>query len=201
MLLRACTIAVGLFLAGAIASPAQDRGLGAKAGAVLASQQLSDGAATTLATRTAVVAGAFYTLPVGSRFGVQIEGLYAQKGARSSMFGIDSTLQLDYLEVSMLARMRFGGGRRHYYVAGGAAPAFRLRARARTAFAGATEEVDVADQVERIDLGVAAGGGVVLGRLEIDARYILGIRDVDADKSDGGRTKNRALAVTAGYRF
>jgi hypothetical protein len=198
---RSCLFAVCLLLAATRVSMAQDGGIGVKGGVEFASQQVSVDGSTTLGTWTAVVAGAFYTQPLGARLGVQVEGLYAPKGAKSSSFGIDSTLRIDYVEVPILARLRLGSGRRHYYVAGGAAPAFRLRARVRTPFAGAIEEIDVADQVERLDLGAAAGGGVVLGRLEIDARYTLGLRDVDADTTDEGRTRNRAVAVTAAWRF
>jgi hypothetical protein len=123
------------------------------------------------------------------------------KGATLDVLGIGSTVKIDYLEVPILARVRLGSGRRHYHVDGGVAPAVRLRARAATAFSGATEELDIADTVERVDLGVAGGGGVVVGAFSIDGRYTFGVRDIDADKSDSSRTKNRALAVTAGYRF
>ena len=197
-------IAVGAILLAVSAAPlaAQDRGLGVTGGVLFATQQI-DGESDppALGTRVGAVGGAFYTLPLGSWLAAQIEGLYAMKGATLDVLGINSTVKIDYVEVPILARVRLGSGRRHYHVDGGIAPAFRVRARAATAFSGATEELDIASSVERVDLGVAGGGGVVFGAFSIDARYTFGLRDIDADKSDSSRTKNRALAVTAGYRF
>ena len=92
-------------------------------------------------------------------------------------------------------------GTRGYYAVGGATMSVLLRARARTKFSGSTEDVDVADQVERFDFGVTAGGGVEIGRLIIDGRYTFGLTDIDKDTTDASHTKNRALSVTAGVRF
>jgi hypothetical protein len=188
-------------LAIAVPSLAQDGGFGVKGGVNLADEDLSGSGAPSTSMRVAAVAGGFVTLPLGSWLALQAEGLYTMKGAKVSVSGIDSTLQIDYLEVPLLARVRLGSGPRHYYVAGGVAPAFRMRARAATTFSTSTEELDVSDQVERFDLGVAAGGGMQSGPLVIDARYTLGLRDIDTDKTDGSKTKNRTIAVTVGFRF
>jgi outer membrane protein with beta-barrel domain len=199
---RCSVFAAALLLACAPPLRAQDRGLGVTGGVVLATQQISgESNPPSFDVRVAAVVGAFYTLPVSSRLGVQVEGLYAMKGAKLNVLGIKSTLQTDYLEVPILARLRLGDGHRHYYVDGGVAPAFLLRARAATAFSGGTEELDITDTVERLDLGVAAGGGIVIGAYSIDGRLTFGLRDIDADKTDTSHTKNRVVAVTAGYRF
>ncbi len=55
--------------------------------------------------------------------------------------------------------------------------------------------------METIDFGVSMGGGVERGRLVIDARYTLGISDIDKDKTDATKTTNRTVVVTVGYRF
>lgn len=199
---RAAAITFAILLASAPALPAQDRGLGVKGGVNVATQQVSGEAdAPVPSVRIGAVVGAFYILPVASWLGLQVEGLYTAKGSKLESFGISSTAQIDYVEVPLLARVQLGTGHRHYYVEGGAAPAFRVRARAVTSFTGATESLDITDQVETIDLGVVGGGGIVLGAFSIDGRYTFGVRDVDADKTDSSRTKNRVLAVTAGYRF
>ncbi len=201
ILRRVLPIACLALAAGAAPSLAQDSGFGVKGGVNLANQELTGSGAPSTSMRVAAVAGGFLTLPLGSWLAVQAEGLYTMKGAKVSVSGIDSTLQIDYLEVPLLARVRLGSGHRHYYVAGGVAPAFRVRARAATTFSTSTEELDVSDQVERFDLGVAAGGGMQAGALVIDARYTFGLRDIDTDKTDSSRTKNRTIAVTAGFRF
>lgn len=194
-------LAAGAVLLAAAPLLAQDGGIGAKGGVVLASQQNSGSSTTPLDTRVGVEAGGFVNVPFGSHLSFQAEGLFTSKGGKLDVLGITSTLQIDYLEIPLLARLRLGSGSPHYFVDGGAAPAVRLRARSRTAFSGATEEIDVADQVERVDLGVAAGGGVVFGKVDAEVRYTFGVRDIDADRTDGVRTKNRALTITAGIRF
>lgn len=201
---RPRTIGIVLLLAASCAAPARAQGftLGVKGGVNFASQHSSGPtAAPTLDTRVAGVVGGFVTLPLVSWLSVQAEGLYSMKGGKLKVSGIDTTLQIDYLEVPLLARLRLGSGPRHFYAAGGVSPAFRLRARTATTFSSSTEEIDVADQVERFDLGVTAGGGMQSGPLVFDGRYTQGLLDVDTDKTDGNRTKNRAIAVTVGFRF
>lgn len=156
------------------------------------------------ATRTAgIVAGAFVTVPVLGWFTLQPEVLYSAKGADFDN-GVRSELRLDYLEVPILLRVPLGaaGGARLYAVAG---PSFgyRLRARSRTTFSGATEEIDIADDIEQLDLGLAAGAGIALRALAVEARYTHGLSDIDTDKDDRGgvAVRNRAFAVTLGLRF
>lgn len=171
--------------------------LGVKGGIGIANQYTDGG--PSLDARVGVVAGAFYTLPIVSWLDVQAEGLYTMKGSQLTFQGIASTLALDYFEIPVLARVRFGSGRTRFYVAGGLSPAFRVRAKARTAFSGSTEEFDVSDQIERVDVGVTAGGGAEIGRLIVDARYTHGLSDIDANER--AKTTNRAIALTGGFRF
>jgi hypothetical protein len=203
-LIRAASLAcLGILLIGCPAA-AQERGIGfgVKGGVNLATQSTAGTAGSTpLDTRTGILAGGFVTVPLGSRLDLQAEGLYALKGAKLTFQGIGSTLALDYLEVPLLARWRLTGGHRRLFAAGGIAPALRLRARALTTFSGSTEALDVADQVERLDLGAVAGGGVEIGSLILDARYTLGLRNVDTAAAGSDRTRNRAISLAAGFRF
>jgi hypothetical protein len=121
------------------------------------------------------------------------------KGSRLTFLGVESTMALDYVEVPVLLRVRFGSGRIRYYAAGGPSTAFLARAKMRTAFSGSVEEFDLADSVEQVDFGFAAGGGVEIGKVIVDARYTAGLSDIDANER--AKTTNRAIAVTAGFRF
>jgi hypothetical protein len=155
-----------------------------------------------LQSRLGIVAGAFITLPLFSKLELQPEVLYSVKGAKLDLDGISDSVVVDYLEVPALVRFsRRGAGKVHYYVAGGPSAGFQLRARTRTKFAGSTEEIDISEQVERFDLGVAFGGGVEIGSIVIDGRYTLGLTDIDKDKTDGIKTTNRVISLTAGFRF
>jgi opacity protein-like surface antigen len=194
-------LAVVCALAAAPAA-AQDRGFGVTAGVSIGTQNESgESSPPSFTSRIGVVAGAFYTLPITPWLGVHAEGLYSQKGAKSDFRGIKSTLAVDYFEVPVLGRVRLRGGRHRLFAEGGIAAAFRLRARTRVDFSGATEEVDISDQVERFDYGAVGGGGMELGALVFGARYTFGLKDADADTSDAIKIKNRAITLTVGYRF
>ena len=148
------------------------------------------------------VVGGYITWRVASWLLLQPEVLYAMKGAQQEEFGLTSKLLLDYLEVPVLARLSRGspGGRTWYLVAG---PAFGwlARAKARADFGGSTEEIDLNEDVERFDIGVAAGGGMEFGPLVVDARYTHGLSDIDKDTSDPVKVTNRAVSLTVGLKF
>lgn len=198
---RSLVFASVVVIGAAAPAAAQGFAIGVKGGVEVATQHTSgDGGGPSLDNRLGVVGGVFVTLPLVSRLDLEVDGLYAMKGAKLTSQGIDSTLQVDYFEVPVLARYRLGGGHQ-FYVAAGPSMGVRLRARARTDFGGATEELDVADQVEPLDLGIAMGAGLTIKAIVIDGRYTLGRRDIDKDKTDASRTFNRAVALTAGVRF
>ena len=188
------------------ASPlfAQLPGLGVKGGVNLATEKTSgeDAGDDDFTTFPALVAGVFMTYKVAPGLEFQPEALYSVKGARVKETGFTSTVHLDYLEVPLLARVsKRGGGRMGFYAAGGPYVAYLLRARTRTEFGPSTEELDVSEQVERADFGVSIGGGVEWGRVVVDGRYVYGLRDIDKDHGDGIKITNRAIAITAGFRF
>ena len=193
-----CSRLLALLLLLVASTPAAAQTLGVKGGVNLATQTSEDGGSA-LDPRAGLVAGAFIRLPLASWLDLQVEGLYAMKGAKLDFLGVKSTVAIDYLEVPALAHVRIGSGRRRYFVGGGPSVALRLSAKTRTPFSGASEEIDIADQIERLDYGVAAGGGVEIGSLVFDGRYTLGLRNID--KVEGGSTKNRTISITAGFRF
>jgi hypothetical protein len=196
------TIRPYILLAGILltASPsfAQGIGFGVKGGLNVATQDVSNAEPLSFDPRFGLVAGGFVTLPLGSIFDVQVEGLYSEKGARLKNGGGEAKLLVNYLEVPALVRVRLA---HIIYAAGGPSMGFRLQAKTRTRFSGSTDEIDVSDQVERFDFGVAMGGGLLLGPLVVDGRYTLGLTNIDKDKSGSSETKNRTISLTLGIRF
>lgn len=181
---------------------AQQLQFGARAGVNLANVAIDgDDSSPSFDTRTGLVAGAFVTWQAVSWLQVQPEVLYTAKGASLELDGIDARLVLEYVEVPLLARVTRRVSGAPVYVVAGPALAWRLGAKSRTVFSGATEEIDLADDVESFDLGIVAGGGVEVGRFVIDARYTFGVRDIDADRTDAVSIRNRVLSVTAGFKF
>jgi hypothetical protein len=186
---------------GSLAS-AQGLSFGARAGINIAEASFdSDADSPDTSARIGIVSGGFVTIPLVSWLELQPEALYSQKGAGFNEEGIDSSVRLDYVEFPILARVSRRGSGLQYYIAGGPSFAVRVRARARADFSGATEEIDISDEVETTDFGVAFGGGIELGRLVVDARYTFGLKDVDKDDTDAVRVANRAFSFTAGVRF
>lgn len=198
---RTFALAWGFALLMTTTASAQGRAFGVKGGVNLATQRNSGGDDDGgLTSRVGLVGGVFLTMPLVGPLELQPEGLFTSKGSRVDLEGVKASLVADYAEVPVLVRFSRRGSFT-YYVAGGPAVAFLLRARSRTEFAGATEEIDISDQVNRIDVGVAMGGGVEIGSIVIDGRYTLGLQDIDKDKSDAIKTTNRAVSLTVGFKF
>ncbi len=175
---------------------------GVKAGVNLATVSLGgDEGSAGFDSRVGLVGGVFATWRPVSWLALQPEVLVTSKGAALDEDGLDARLVLDYLEVPLLARVSRRVSGATVYAAAGPAVAWLLRAKTRTAFSGSTEEIDLKDDVEPFDVGVAMGGGVEIGAFVIDGRYTLGLSDIDADRSDAITIRNRAISVTAGFRF
>lgn len=202
--MRLMRVGALLGLAGLCSVPAsgQGLGLGAKAGVNIATERFegADGSPS-LDPRIGAVAGVFAIVPLLSWLDLQPEALYAMKGARIDLQGARSSVWIDYLEVPVLARISRKRGTIRYFVVAGPSIGVRLRARSRTKFRDSIEEVDIGDDLERLDAGMAAGGGVELGSIMLDARYTLGFTDIDKDTTDDVKVTNRALSITAGFRF
>lgn len=148
------------------------------------------------------VVGGFIVWPVTSWLVLQPELLYAMKGAKQEAFGLQSKLLLDYIEVPVLARVSRGSpGTRTWYIVAGPSFGWLARAKARADFGGATEEIDLKDDVKSYDIGLTAGGGMEFGSILVDARYTHGLSDIDKDTSDDVEVTNRAISVTVGFKF
>jgi hypothetical protein len=201
--MRICSIALGFAGLFSVPAVAQGFGLGVKGGVNVATERFQgDDGSPGVDPRIGAVAGVFATLRVLSWLDLQSEALYAMKGTRLDLEGVQSNVWLDYLEVPILATVsRRRGGARRYFVAAGPSVGVRLRGRSRTKFADSTEEIDIGDELERLDFGVAAGGGVALGSIVLDGRYTLGLTDIDKDKTDTVTVTNRTISFTVGFKF
>ena len=187
-----------LVLTLACASPAAAQiTYGVKAGVNFANVSF-DGDDVPSSSRVGLLAGALATVPLTGWLSVQPEAIYTVKGASIDIFDIESDYIVDYLEVPVLATVPV---RSNVYVAAGPSIAFRIRARSRTSFGGSSEEVDIADDVQSLDVGVVAAAGFHMGRWVFDGRYTHGLSDTDADTSDNVKIRNRVFSVSAGFRF
>jgi hypothetical protein len=180
------------------AAGAQGLQFGVKAGVSLSTMDFG-GEDVALERRTGLLAGGFVTMPIARRLGLQAEAVYVTKGvALEGPFA--SEVDLDYLELPVLARARLAGP---LFAVAGPAFAYRLRARGRTTFLGETDEADLSDEFEPWDVGLAAGLGLTIRRrFEVEVRYTYGLRNIDIRRGDDGPSvTNRAVALSGAFRF
>ena len=201
----ASTVMVLVLIGGVSAAVAQEQHVGLKAGPVFGVLALEGEDGSDYDRRVAAAGGGFLVLPVSRNVAVQIETLYSPRGAKlyDAESGLTSTLLLDYLDFPVLARIE---GPRAFHFFGGPYAAIRVGAHRQIAasgggFTGGYRE-DMGTEIERVDWGMVAGGGIHFGRrMLLDARYAWGLRDVNTDRTLGLRFRHRVLTVMAGVRF
>jgi Outer membrane protein beta-barrel domain len=199
------SLMVVAFVGGGSLAMAQGVSVGVKGGVSFATLSDDSSQDVDLDRRTGIVAGGFVTWPAGGLFSVQLEGLYTQKGAAFDQSGVTGTTKLDYFEVPLLfvvstAPPRSGGP--SLQVFGGQYIAFKVSAKGTGSFQGETVDVDIPDEeIDKVDLGVIVGAGAAFGRLSIEGRYTIGLKNINNDANDPTKVRNRSLAILAGVRF
>jgi Outer membrane protein beta-barrel domain len=162
-------------------------------------------------SRTGLIIGGFVDVPVNNLFSVTIEGLYNQKGATGTFSAegitIDSSVKVDYFEIPILAKFPINTmSNVRPFVYGGIAPAFRTGGKFRSEVTGAFEDVeednDLDDDLESMDVSFVFGGGVQFGRIGIEARYNLGLMEINKPNDEEvGSIKTRQFAILASFSF
>ena len=165
--------------------------LGAKAGVNIASLNGDD--VDDLDGRTSFHIGAAAEISISEKFSVQPELLYSAQGAKESFDGDEIKLNVDYLNIPVLAK---------FYVAEGfsveAGPQVGLLLSAKAKFGD--EEEDLKDDLKGIDFGANLGLGYKLeSGLNFSAKYILGLANISDDSDD--EVKNSIIQVSVGYFF
>jgi opacity protein-like surface antigen len=135
----------------------------------------------------------------------QPEVLYVAKGTNLDVDGDTlGAYHLSYIEIPLLARVGFQATRSLApYLLLGPELGILLSAELENSRG---EFSDSSDGLKKTDVGLVIGGGVALdiaalaGALNIDARYDLGLTDIN-DTGMGGFVKNRAFFVTLGYQY
>ena len=140
--------------------------------------------------------GAF--LNVGSeKVSFQPELLYSMKGAKSSDLG---KIKANVVELPLLLRADpMSENRVHPFVTIG--PAISYITSAKTENPDGTEEdLKDTDQIKSADFGMIFGGGIAAGPATIEARYDLGLRDLNNDP-DEFKVKSRTISILFGISF
>ena len=170
-----------------------------------------------LTSRLGFVGGVFAEVPLSPQFSIRPELLYSQKGARISAsdtiegeaFDIEQDLNVDYVEVPVLARfavpvsplLRVG-------VLAGPSVAFKARESIAVTFNG--EEVDPEDLdlgedlFTSTDIGGVLGADIGSGPFAVDLRYTFGFADIirnEEEDPDAPTFRNGVFSVTGVFRL
>lgn len=199
--------------------------IGPKAGVALSNYKLSSTDAEHFNSQLnpGFLAGVVFELPMSSTFSVQAEGLYAQKGASLTVNSNETNPAymcihevLPYLEVPVFFKYRFPGRPLGGFISAGSELAFAFNgkrkigtkeAEAKTIEVGSSSN----DDYIKSDLGLLFGGGlsyeIGFGELILDARYIMGLKEMGRVVNDSvrstyfGNGKTRSLQVSLGVIF
>jgi opacity protein-like surface antigen len=146
------------------------------------------------------VGGIFTGRNISDNVGIQLEALFSQRGAKDTSTSSETRLRLTYLDVPLTAR--FGSttsNNMHFHAFTGPQLGIKLSAKAKNDFIGVEEDLD--DEVKSWDFGWTLGAGVEMNNVSLDARYTLGLTNIDNSEFSDGSSKNRTFTVLVGYRF
>jgi hypothetical protein len=177
---------------------AQGVSVGVKAGLNLANISIEDPSQITeRKNRTGLVAGVFLTVPASGLLAFQPEVLFSMQGAKLTDGGDENaSLQLDYVQVPLLARIKPAKSPVGIVVG----PALGFRTRSKLSFAGEDDDQDFKDDVKSSDVGLVTGVVVDIAHVVLDGRYTWGLKNISQD-ADADKVTNRVFSITLGFRF
>lgn len=167
--------------------------IGLKGGMNFAS--ISGDSTTGLSSLSGAVFGGSVAFPIGTSLAFQPELLYSGKGTAIEEFGISFDLKLTYLEIPVLIKYNIP-------TTSTVTPSLYAGPSIGLLLSADLLGVDVKDLLgfNSTDIGLTFGGGLGVatgsGKLTFDARYTLGLTDIDDDDLTW---KNNALTAMVGY--
>lgn len=149
--------------------------------------------------------GAWCGVPLNRRLSLRAEALYSVKGDSETSGGYTATTHVSYIDVPVLARVRFlDGGTAQPSLFLGPSMAINVGANSTLEGQGTDLDVDVSDQVSQFELGMVVGGGVdfALGSntYGVELRYARGLSNA-AGETANGDAHNRVIAVMGSIGF
>lgn len=199
--MRKVVVLVALLVA--FASPAAAQGVlfGAKVGVNFASLSFDpEDEEVETSMRTGFTAGVLLVVPANARIAFQPEVLFSQQGSKvedPENAANEGSIKLNYVNVPLLANIRLGGGDNPVSLLVGPQIGFRTSAKAEAN----GEEEDLKEFTEGTDFGLVTGLSAMFRNVVVDARYIWGLSNINADETDDQKVKNRVFTVSVGVVF
>ena len=127
---------------------------------------------------------------------------WMQKGAKiEDLDGTfeEATRTFNYFELPLLLKFKFGG-EAGLFLFGGPSLGYLFSATDKDGD-GNTNDIDL-DDYKRTELGAHIGGGIMLGPVNIDVRYILGFSNIaDLEDDDDLSIKNKGFGAGVSIMF
>ena len=153
-------------------------------------------------SRTSFLAGGFAWFPLSRQFALEPELLFVRKGAETTVEDVTGTLAIDYIEIPLLAQLRFSGQSVTPYLVLG--PAFSFKAGCTLSIESG--DVELSTDCGDADVGISDTDFSLIGGLGIEAqnfmvtlRYDHGLSQLPSEGD--ADAYNRAIAITFGYAF
>lgn len=125
------------------------------------------------------------------QFAVQPELVYSVQGAKYTNGGIESKLNLGYINIPVLLQYMFDNG---FRLQAGPQVGFMLNAKTEIG----DVKTDVKDNFKTVDFGLGFGAGyVTTSGFGIDARYNLGLSNIN--ENDAVKSTNRGFQLGVFY--
>jgi len=182
------------FIVLAITGTAQVR-FGAKAGINLANLTgKTAGEKETADSKTGFHIRGVVDIPVSEKFSISPELNFDQWGAQQSESGSTLKLNLNYINLPILAKVNIGG----FGIYAGPQVGFLISANAKMD----DEEEDIKEQFKSTDFGAVFGAEYNLAYgIFLSARYNLGLAKITEDSDDNNYAKNTAITFGVGIKF
>lgn len=172
--------------------------LGVKAGPNFSSINTDASAGENYKNRTGFHGGAFALFKL-TKIGIQPELLFSQQGSKVEFTGGDLEQNFNYINIPIILKLYLAAG---LNLQAGPQLGFVSKAEVVQTVNGVTTTTDYRDFVKGNDVGLALGAGWDLPfGLTVDARYNLGLSNVDDDSSGSDTAKNQVFQLSLGYKL
>lgn len=185
--MKKALVLLGIVLSSTTVVLAQNVSFGVKGGVNMA--DISTDGPAEYDTKVGFHVGGLAHIHISKHFAVQPELLYSTQGADNG----NGKLKFNYINVPVLAQYMTGSGFRFQ-----TGPQIGIMTTAKSKVAGV--EVDISEAVSTVDFGWAFGASYMFsGGIGVDARYNLGITDVNENPTVEDR--NRVIQLGIFYQF
>jgi Outer membrane protein beta-barrel domain len=148
--------------------------------------------------RTGLRLGGFLSYSVSRKLSIQPEFAMTSKGTK--WVDDDAEIKINYIQVPVLARLRFPSSKSSFapYVMAG--PAFAFKSGCSLIVEGQSYECSSeTTAVAGSDFGLVFGAGAELGHAQFSLRYDMGLKNINGDGE--ANVKNRTVKLAVGYGF